>query len=155
MAVSDDFKTDAWSPEGDQPLALLTIDHDDLDAPHRLVNDRAGVTSGGEVFTAFNFELQPPSKYGDAPPHAQITIDNVSREIGQSLRSVATPATVTLQIVRRSDPDTIEAEWTGLRLVNVSIDALQVTGDLLFEDLVREPYPGRTFSPAEFPGLVK
>lgn len=154
MTVSDATRADAWAPESDQPLVLLTIDHADIDPPVRVVNNTVDITSGGNLFTAFPFEIDLPSSPEDAPPTARLRIDNVSREIGQAIRLISSPASVTMQVVRQDDPDTIDAEFLGYRLSNVRYDALTVEGDLVREDLTREPYPFLTFSPAEFPGLI-
>lgn len=154
MPITQGFKTEAWDSQGDAPLYLLRITHADLPSPRFLVNDREGVISNGDIHDAFGFEVQPPSIYHDAPPQAQLSIDNVSREIAQELRTISSPPTVRLQVVRRATPDTVEVEWDGLRLINITVESLKITGDLLFENLVQEPYPGRTFSPAEYPGLV-
>ncbi len=148
------LKDDAWSPASDQPLVLLKIDHVDLSTPIFVVNDRKNVTSGAQEYIAFPFEIRLPDSLEDAPPRAQLLIDNVSREIGQAIRDISTAATVTIFVVLRADPDTIEMEFPTMRLTNVRYDALQVRGDLEFEDLTREPFPARIFSPAEFPGLI-
>lgn len=155
MTVSDALKTEAWSPESDLPLVLLTIDHDEIDPPVRVVNNKVDITSHGETFIGFPFEIELPDAPEDAPPRARLRIANVSREIGQAMRLISTPATVTIQVVRQDDPDTVELEFLDYRLTNVRYDALTVEGDLTREDLASEPYPFLTFSPAEFPGLVK
>ena len=156
MAVSDELKVEAWSPESDLPLVLLKIDHVDIAPPILVVNNNEAITSGGDVYNAFPFEIRLPDNLEDAPPRSRLRIDNVSREIGQALRNMTgVPADVTIEIVRQDDPDTIELSWPAMRLVNVRWDFLTVEGDLEFEDLVREPYPFLTFSPAEFPGVVQ
>lgn len=155
MPISDTLRGEAYAAESDQPLVLLKIDHADIDPPIRVVNNKVEITSGGDVFTAFPFEIRLPDHLEDAPPRARLRIDNVSREIAQAIRSISTPADVTIQVVRQDDPDTIEASWPAMRLTNALVKALTVEGDLEFEDLTREPYPAHTFSPAEFPGLVQ
>ena len=149
------LKDDAWSPASDQPVILLKIDHADLSAPILVVNDRVNITSNAQEYVAFPFEIKLPDSLEDAPPRARLLIDNVSREIGQAIRDISTAASVTISVVLRSDPDTLEIEFPTMRLTNVKYDALQVSGDLEFEDLTREPFPARIFSPAEFPGLIQ
>ena len=156
MAISDALKVEAWSAESDLPLVLLKIEHADIAQPIRVVNNTVAITSGGDVYNAFPFEIRLPDNLEDAPPRSRLRIDNVSREIGQAFRNMTgVPASITIEIVRQDDPDTIELSWPALRLVNVRWDFLAVEGDLEFEDLVREPYPFLTFSPAEFPGVVQ
>ena len=149
------LKDDAWAVASDQPLILLKIDHVDLSVPIFVVNDRVNVTSNAQEYIAFPFEIKLPDSLEDAPPRARLLIDNVSREIAQAIRDISTAASVTISVVLRVDPDTLELEFPTMRLTNVRYDALQVSGDLEFEDLTREPFPARTFSPAEFPGLIQ
>ena len=149
------LKDDAWSPASDQPLILLKIDHVDLAEAIFVVNDRVNVTSNAQEYIAFPFEIRLPDSLEDAPPRATLLIDNVSREIGQAIRDISTAAIVTISVVLRADPDTIEMDFPVMRLTNIRYDALQVSGDLEFEDLTREPFPARIFSPAEFPGLIQ
>lgn len=154
MTISDDLKREAWAAESDLPLVLLAIDHADLVGTLRFVNNTEDVTSNGDVYLAFPFDVSLPDASEDAPPRARLVIDNVSREIGQAIRSISSPATVTISVIRQDAPDTVEATWPAMRLTSVSYDALTVEGALEPEDLTREPYPAHTFSPAEFPGVV-
>ena len=155
MAISDTLKTEAWAVESDLPLVILKIDHADLSAPIRVVNNKVDITSGGDVYSAFPFEIRLPDSLEDAPPRARLRIDNISREIGQAIRDMTSAADVTIEVVRQDAPDTIEVSWPVMRLTNVRFDFLSVEGDLEFEDLSREPYPFLSFSPAEFPGVVQ
>ena len=154
MSVTDDLKTEAWAPASDLPLILVVLEHADLAAPIRVVNNKTDIISGGETYTAFPVDIVLPSALEDSPPRAQLRISNVSREIGQAIRSISTPPTVTLSVIRQDAPDVVEITFVGMRLANAKWDALAVTGDLEFENLVREPYPAHSFSPAEYPGLI-
>lgn len=154
MTISNALRTEAWADASDLPLVLLVLEHADLPDPIRVVNNTEDVTSNGELFVAFPFELQLPDAREDAPPRARLRIDNVSREIGQAIRLISTPVSVTIQVVRQDDPDFVEVEFAGMKLRNVKFDALQVEGDLAFEALDREPYPAFSYTPGAYPGLV-
>lgn len=155
MTVSDTLKSEAWSIASDMPLVLLEISHAELAQPIRVVNNTVDVPSNGNTYTAFPFEIALPESLEDSPPRARLKIDNVSREIGQAIRTISTAASVTISVVRQDDPDTVEMTWPAMWLRNIRYDVLAVEGDLEFEDLTREPYPAHIFSPAEFPGLVE
>lgn len=147
------FLRSAFESETDEVwLALLTISHSTLEQPIRVVNNTVDVTSNGETFQAFAFDLLLPDDEQDSPAIARLEIDNVSLEIIQSVRLMNTPASVLIQIIRHSLPDTIEVSLPDFSLRNVSWDAQTVTGDLVLEDFVQEPYPAGTFTPAGFPG---
>jgi len=134
-------------------LVLLTIEHADLSAAIRVVNNTETITSNGESFIAYPFRVVLPDAREDAPPRARLEIDNVSREIGEAIRSISSAPTVTMQVVRAADPDVVERRWPSFRLSNVKVNAGRVTGDLGLEDFASEPYPAGIFSPAGFPGL--
>lgn len=134
-------------------VILLTIEHDDLTDPIRVCSDNQNVVSRGETYIAFPFQLTLPIDDASRPPAAQLSIDNVTREIGVAIRTITSPARILFEIVRADAPDVVEVEFPNFLLRNVSYDALQVTGDLVVEDLTIEPYPGIKFTPANFPGL--
>ena len=154
MPISDALKEDAFAQESDLPLVLLTISHADLPTPIRVVSDKVDVTSNGNIFTGFPFEIVLPDASEDAPPKPKLMINNVSREIGQAIRSISTPPSVTIQVVRQDTPDVIEAEFVGMSMTNVTYDALVVEADLSFEDIIREPYPCHRFNPSHFRGIL-
>ena len=155
MTVSPEFRADAWSPESDLYLVLLDIEHADLDTTISVVNNTENIVSNGTTYIAFPFEIALPESPEDAPPRAELAISNVSREIGQAIRSVGSPPGVTITVIRQATPDVIEAQHVGMKLVGVTYDVQQVSGQLVREDFVTEPYPALTYSPAEFPGLIQ
>lgn len=148
------FTTSAFSADTtDVWLVLLTIEHTDLATPIRVVNNTVNITSGGDEYIAFPFNVTLPDAREDAPPRARLIIDNVNREIAEAVRSITSAPTVTIEVIRGADPDTIEITWPYFTLRNVKWDANQVSGDLALEDFTSEPYPAGIFSPASFPGM--
>ncbi|HOX55208.1 MAG TPA: DUF1833 family protein [Candidatus Omnitrophota bacterium] len=154
MDISDELKQDAWSNESDLPLILLTISHSSLSEDIRVVNNKVAITSNGLEYIAFPFQIQLPDSKEDSQPSAKLTISNVSREIGQAIRLISTPPSITITVVRQDTPDIIEAQFVGMRLNNVKYDMMTVTADLEFEDLTREEYPSLKFSPSIFKGIL-
>jgi hypothetical protein len=163
--ISDDLRRDAWLAESRQPLVCLEITHPNLPVPIRVVNNTQDVvlvdTNAENLFVAFAFELSLPDQLESAPPSARLRIDNVSGVIAASVRSITTPAAVRILVVRvvgaSDDPPVhveVELEFPSFKLSGITIDALSVSGSLTVENLVREPYPAHSFSPAEFPGLL-
>lgn len=153
MTVTDATKRDAWQEESDLPLILVTINHPDLVVPIRAVNNNENIVSNGQEYVALPFEPELPDANEDSPPRGRLRIDNVSREIGQAIRQIQSPASVTLEVVRQSDPNVVEISFPEMRLSNTRVTALTVIGDLEFEDLVREPFPAHSFVPSAFPAL--
>jgi len=153
MTLSDTARGQVFQQNGGGFLELLTITHDDLSEPLRFVNNTETITSNGESYIAFPFKVKLPTDKDRAVPRAQLEISNVSRQIGQLIRQLATPPTVQIDIVRMDDFDAVEMTFPPLQLRNARYDNLSVSGDLTVDDTAREPYPQRSFTPAEFPGL--
>lgn len=133
-------------------LILLTIQHATLANPLRFVNDYQSLVSRGNVFLAFPFEVEFPEQDPDSPGEARLTIDNVDRQIVNTIRAISSPPDITLEVVLASQPDTVEAEFSGLILRNVTYDALKVSGVMRFEDIMTEPV-SLQMTPSRFAGL--
>lgn len=132
-------------------LVLLTISHDDLDAPIRVVNNTEDIVSDGLTYIALPFELELPDQ-GERPGEARIRIDNVNRAIVEAVRTIQAPPNVAFKIILASQPDVIEYEHSGLTLRDVTYDVASVQGYLRYEDLTSEPVAD-TITPSRFPGL--
>ena len=154
MPISDNLKQDAWKNESDLPLILLTIAHASLSESIKVVNDKQNIISNGLEYIGFPFEIILPDSKEDSQPSAKLTINNVSREIGVAIRSISTPPSVTITIIRQETPNVVEAQFVGMRLNNVKYDVLTVSADLQFEDLTREEFPALKFSPSIFKGIL-
>jgi hypothetical protein len=102
---------------------------------------------------AYPFEVNLPDEDPDQLARVQLRIDNVDRVIIDSLRAITDPVTVSLEVIMASSPDTVEAGPFSMSLVSASYDTLLVTGDLVFEDVLNEPFPGGTYIPSDYPGL--
>lgn len=138
---------------GEAVLILLTLAHADLPAPIRVTSDSVETVSRGDTFLAFPFEISLPDDDDERPPEMRLTIDNVGREIVDAVRSITTPATVLMEIVLGSAPDTVEVAFPDFELVDVTMDALAVSGRLTLESFDIEPYPAGEMNPIDFPGL--
>ncbi len=134
-------------------LVLLTIDHADLGAPIRVVNNTVDIVSNGNTFIGFPFFIDMPQERDDQLARVTLTIDNVDRQIVTAVRSLTSAPSVVMEIVLASDPDTIEAGPFSFTMRDVRYDSLVVEGELSFEDVLNEPYPGDSFTPATHPGL--
>ena len=107
----------------------------------------------GTEFIQFPFRISLPSSADDRIPRAHLEIDNVDRTIVQTIRQLSTSPTITMDVVRASDPDVIEASFQDFQLRDARYNALTVEGDLTLESFLREPYPSAQFTPADFPGI--
>ena len=71
--------------------------------------------------------------------------------IGGYQERFAETALRTPKVVLADQPDTIEVEYAGMRLRNVTWDQGEISGDLVYEDILSEPVCEQ-MTPARFPG---
>ena len=132
---------------------LITISHPTMPIPITITSDAIPTVSNGVAFVPIPFQYQIPDDRSDQVPVGKIQLDNIDLAIINWVRSIGNmPATVLMQIVMGSSPDTIEAEWE-MTLRNVNYDVMTVGGDLRFDEILDEPYPGDTVSPATLPAV--
>ncbi|MGH7393660.1 MAG: DUF1833 family protein [Candidatus Rokuibacteriota bacterium] len=164
MAISTAFKAAAHAAETDEVLIiLLTITHPDTpdigrvssDPTTRLSDDPLlyGTVSRGNTFTYISFAFQPPDDREEAPPRAQIILDNVGREFINLLRTFHPPATLLVELVLGRSPDAVEMTFPDLEVVSADYDAQQVILTPIFRGLQDEQYPALAFTPGVAPGL--
>jgi hypothetical protein len=143
-------------------LFLLDITHEDMDETIRIVNNTEDVVSGGNTYTAVGFDLRLPDERDTAPRGATLSIDNTTQWLTPTLRTLFGEFEVTIKVATASDInadppefDNIEFEYLPLQLTSVEIDATTVRGNLNYENLANQNYPGDVFSPWEFQGLYR
>lgn len=152
--VSNTAKAALFAPEtGEAFLILLTLSHPDLAVPIRVSSDAVNTTSRGDLFIAYPFDLTLPDGEEQRPPRARLVIDNVDRQIVATIRTLQSAPTLLIEIIRASDPNTVEAKFSDFKLFDITYDSQVITADLTLEDFTAEPYPAATFSPSLFPGL--
>jgi hypothetical protein len=134
-------------------LVLLTVEHADLPAPIRLTSDRVNTIVGDETYLPFPFSIQLPEEAEERPPAVRLVIDNVNREIVLALRRIYSPPTITMRVVLASSPDVTEAGPFAFTLRNADYDAMTVSGELSYEQILDEAWPCERFTPASHPGL--
>ena len=136
------------------PLILLEINHPDLDAPIRVVNDTTDITSNGNLFLAFPFNCILPDDYENRLPRARLSISNVGRDLMQWLEisDGGIGATAKFQQVMRSRPDQVEWEIT-MSLFNVTANNQEVSAELGFENLFAKPAISVSYRPETAKGL--
>ena len=136
-------------------LFLLTLDHDDLVSPIRVVNNVENITSNGRVYTAFPFNLILPQDDGDTLPQVIISLSNVDLSLVDEIRSLTGALTVTLEVVLASSPNTIEMSIDGMQTISIQYDAQTIQATCQVEDTMNLIFPSDAYLPFNFPGLFQ
>lgn len=136
-------------------LILLELYHASIGPPTTLyfVNNYTNITSNGQEYIAFPFNIILPADTAEEDVRVQLSIDNVNRSIVEKIRSISGPPTVIIKVVLASQPDTIEFGPVTMKLRNVTWDDFIISGDLVINEIGDEPIPGRDYTPQNFAGL--
>jgi hypothetical protein len=133
-------------------VLLVALTHADI-TTIRIANDMQAVTSNGNTYDAFPFEVTLPNDDPDDLSRTTLTVCNVDRSMVTAFRSLSSAATATLSLVLASAPDTVIAGPFEFLVRAVTYDVETVSCTLAYEDVLNEPIPGDIFDPTNFRGL--
>jgi len=151
-ALTPEAVTQINAPTNDDPLIwLLTLRAGAT--VFRVCRNNEDITSRGEVYTAYPFDLVEPIDDGETLPSARLTIDNIDRLLVASVRSVSDPLKVDIELIMSTEPDSVQMSYPGLLLKRVRWDQKSLSGDLEYEPILGLAFPSESFYPQEYPGL--
>lgn len=143
----------------DAVLLLVTITHPTIETI-RVVNntpaeDGSGdIVSRGETYQAYPFHPELPNNV-DEQPRARITIANIDRRISESLMNLDSSPLIAFEIIAASDPDNVLLRFPRFELVDVTWDAVTVSGELTQASFASEPFGFVRVIPSLFPALYR
>lgn len=134
-------------------ILLIEISHPTLPDDIRVCSGGRDITSGGNLYVYYPFDITLPDDVAESVSKAKITIGNVSRDLTDAIRRMTSSPVINVKLVLASNPDVIEIAFEGFKLVTVDYNALTITGDISIEDFLTEPVQGDSFVPSQFPSL--
>lgn len=134
-------------------LTLVDIDHPELPSTLRFVDNTESLIVGVTTYVGVAFRFDLPADAEGAVKEARITIDNVGRQVVEVIRSITTPPTITIRIVRAAAPSEPELGPLSFTLRNVDYNAHSVSGRLTDDDDGQNIVPYIAYSPHDMPGL--
>lgn len=149
--LSAAFRAQLFSPYRDKDFRiLLTVDHATFDEPYRFIqgdpNEFVDFVSNGETYLSFPFVVGLLSD-DENEPQAVIQLQNADDRIGSVLLALPDDAvTITMQVILREEPDTVQYEAVNLELTDVDINAMQIQGRIVMRGATTEPCPGRVLT---------
>lgn len=153
--VSQVFRSAVYAQEtGEALLHLLRLYHASIPGGVLyFANNTTNIISNGETYVGCPFEINTPDDRDDVLPEVRLAIDNVSRDLTATIRSITTPIEAELETVVASTPDVIEEGPYRFTVRLVVWDVNTVSGTLRFEDVLNERIPGKSFTRAAWPAL--
>lgn len=142
---------------GEVFVVLLEISHASLPSTIRVTSDYPSTTHDGLEYQHFPFRVGLSDETEDAPSPVTLTIDAVDRRVVEAVRSVNDgELELSLKVVLASSPDTVEVGPIEFYLADAKYDAQSISGALVERpDLLREPCPAESVTPATVPGVFK
>lgn len=161
-------------PRSDEYIVvMLRIMHDTLSTPILVANDVINYVIGTETYIGFPFKMEILGDTNQSP-RGRIEIQNVDRRIGEAVISLTTPPKLSILLFASSDFSDVMAASPGDRqdtrfeleentipeyeanhliLGNISVDALQISGEVQSFDMSSEPWPAIRSTGDRLPGL--
>lgn len=154
--VSQQMLAAAMAQQTDEVLVvLLKLDQDSWSVPVYVCNNSENVTSSGQVYLSFPFDISLPDQKEGKEPSSSVSISLIDQQLIVLLRSIQEPPTVTLSVVLASTPNVIEYGPIDLIATDVRITKDTATMSLRFDPFGAEPFPWLRFTPEYFPGMFK
>lgn len=167
--MSDALK-EAYASAPDVPTVhTLEFRHETLTEPIRLalwnsawtayLEADAPANPGEEVtFAAYRLDFKKPKISSDGVPVMSITIDNISRVIGEALGAAtrsSSPVQMTYREYLSNDTSGPQNDPpTTLEVIDATADLMLVTITCGVESLMNRKFPYDTYTAQRFPGLV-
>jgi hypothetical protein len=162
--VANDIRN-SYSPSA--ILGFITISHENLPKPIRIVSDPIDFEFGGELWVGCPFEFSLLND-NDSAPTTQIRVQNVDRRIGEAIRSISERAQVALEarstsefnlsVVPRVPLGVLAPPIYSFRhfdLIDVTVNSMEITGTIILRDYTQESYPGKRATQTRCPGLFR
>lgn len=152
--LSDAHIRAANAPDtGECWCTLLVINHASLEEPLRFNNAGADIVSNGETYFHYPFNVVLFQDDEEAQPTARLQIDNIQRDVIETIRTLRPEPEIKISVVLASNPDAVELAYPFIPLKNISYDEFLIQGVISAEDFTGEPFPGDRMVPSAFPGL--
>jgi hypothetical protein len=121
------------------------------DIVYGVQSNLGGATTYNFVYLPFSLSL--PTEEFSSAPRCNLTVQDVTRYLIPTIRSISSAPSVQIDIVLASDPDVVEVTFGSFLIGNINYNANTVSAELVVESLAVEPFPQHTFNPSYFPGL--
>jgi hypothetical protein len=138
---------------GDPFLTLLTLDHNSLPEPIRLVNDTRNFVSRGNTYLALPFSLALPPDDGESAREINLELDNVSLDLISLVRNITDIIDVKIEMVLASIPDEVQYEVEELKIRSITYDASKITATLYLDNFLQTELSSEKYTPLTHPGL--
>lgn len=150
----------SWAPSwlqarhtADAAIPLLEVFHPQIEVL-RFARNTVDIVSRGNTYSASMFDFDIIND-NDRPARSQIIFPNVDPVIGKTLKSLIGPARITIEVINAAEPEEPVYRAALLKLKNIQVDPLTVTGELVRNDDATEICGTIRVVPSKFPALFR
>ena len=142
---------------GEVLLPLIVVEAEGWPGPERFAAQTwTTITSGGEAYEPVPFRVGLPDESDDDDAgEIELSIDNVSRDIGRALRMATGSISVTLSFVLASQPDIIDIGPLEFEALSYKTTAADVVMILAADPLLDQVFGQHVLNTVNAPGLHK
>lgn len=145
---------------------FLTITHEQLNEPIRVVSNPKNINYDGYLFQGFMFSFTLLSDT-EGPPRCRVEIQNVDRRIGDTIKRIIGPPKLAMTVIPLSDFDTTVIPhspissplpiWDAkhLFMIDITVTPTNVTGQIVSRAYTREQWPGLLATQPRTPGAFR
>jgi len=151
MATPEFIKETLKVESAEVALVMLKLSHEDWADDIRIVGNTSAITSGGELYEAYGVSFAMPSE-GEAV-RSTITIEDITRVLASSIRSVLSDVSIEVFVVMSSDVNTVELEVGTFAVTNVSLSNYQLKMQIEQKTVLKNNMSSNTINPTDFPGV--
>lgn len=113
-----------------------------------------GVSSRGENYLFLPMAISLPTETDTGAPSCSITLNYVTKEAIQLVRTQLTkPTKILLELILSNSPETVEASFPAFYITSATYSAESINFTLNMISYESEPFPAFNFTPNYFPGL--
>jgi hypothetical protein len=144
------------TPQVDDALIWLLTFRDPADTlVLRAAANLEDITSNGDVYTAFPFDIVLPPDDGQRIASLELVFPNVGRELMQLVRAYQPGQypKVRFDLIISDQPDVIEKTIDFMEVANVKFNAMNITFELTSSRIFARKTCVATYNQSEFPGL--
>lgn len=113
------------------------------------------ITSNGQLYTAFPFELVLPPEDNQRIQKIDLVFPNVGQELMELVRAYppGLHPKITFKLIISDDPDTVEKQIDFMEVQNVDYDAMAIKFELTSSNIFARKTCVATYNQSEFPGM--
>jgi len=155
MTFSQNFRKQLQSTDdGDGILLLIIIEGTKLGGPVHVVSDTRDWVIGDIAYIGLPVRFSFPTDQAGSSSSAQITIDNVSRELVQEIEALqfGDLLDITLRLVTRNNPTFVEWEYPAT-LQRATMTTAQIVLSMGDDTLLRQSACLLRYDPITVPGV--